>query len=148
MARQAARPRGAAVPDLAPQAVHRQRPHIGRPEPHRLQCSQAARREAILERAAAEEARLRRRGQHQAADDVRDRAQADAALLGKVTQHWFRHRLATLMLRRDPRATMEQGGWLDIRSVIGYSHDVPEYRRQLVAAIDDVPAAAGAKKAR
>jgi hypothetical protein len=40
-----------------------------------------------------------------------------------VAQHWFRHRLATLMLRRDPRATMEQGGWLDIRSVIGYSHD-------------------------
>jgi hypothetical protein len=36
------------------------------------------------------------------------------------------------MLRKD-RAAMEQGGWHDIRSVIGYSHDVPEYRRQLVA---------------
>jgi hypothetical protein len=33
---------------------------------------------------------------------------------------------ATLMLRKDPRATMEQGSWLDIRSVIGYAHDVPE----------------------
>ena len=59
--------------------------------------------------------------------------EADAALLGKVTQRWFRHRLATLMLRKVPWATMEQGGWLDIRSVIGYSHDVPEYRLQLVA---------------
>jgi hypothetical protein len=67
---------------------------------------------------------------------VLDRAHADAELLGKVTQHWFRHRLATLMLRKDPRATMEQGGWLDIRSVIGYAHDVPEYRRQLVAEMD------------
>jgi hypothetical protein len=61
-------------------------------------------------------------------------------LLGKVTQHWFRHRLATSMPRKDPRAAMEQGGWLDIRSVIGYSHDVPEYRRQLVAEMDDGPA--------
>ncbi len=42
------------------------------------------------------------------------------------------------MLRKDPRAAMEQGGWLDIRSVIGYSHDVPEYRRQLVAEADDI----------
>jgi site-specific recombinase XerD len=92
---------------------------------------------AILEHAATEEARLRRRGQHKAADDVRDRAQADAALLGKVTQHWFRHRLATLLLRKDPRAAMEQGGWLDIRSVIGYAHDTPEYRRRLVTEIDD-----------
>jgi hypothetical protein len=57
--------------------------------------------------------------------------------MGKVTQHWFRHRLATILLRKDPRAAMEQGGWLDIRSVIGYSHDVPEYRRQLVAEMDD-----------
>jgi hypothetical protein len=30
-----------------------------------------------------------------------------------------------------------QGGWLDIGSVIVYSHHVPEYRRQLVAAIDE-----------
>ena len=69
-------------------------------------------------------------------------------LLGKVTQHWFRHRLATLMLRKDPRAAMEQGGWLDIRSVIGYSHDVPEYRRQLVAEMDDSPDQAPQRDAR
>jgi hypothetical protein len=35
-----------------------------------------------------------------------DRASADAALLGQVTQHWFRHLFATRMLRLDPRAAM------------------------------------------
>jgi hypothetical protein len=49
------------------------------------------------------------------------------------------------MLRKDPRATMEQGGWLDIRSVIGYSHDVPEYRRQLVAEMDEMNIAHGGR---
>lgn len=28
---------------------------------------------------------------------------------------------------------MERGGWLDVRSVMGYSHDVPGYRRAPVA---------------
>jgi hypothetical protein len=36
-----------------------------------------------------------------------------------------------------PRAALEQGGWLDIRSLIGFSHDVPEYRRQMVAEMDE-----------
>jgi len=27
---------------------------------------------------------------------------------------------------------MEQGGWLDMRSVLGYTHDVPSRRRALV----------------
>jgi hypothetical protein len=39
---------------------------------------------------------------------------------------------------------MEQGGWLDICSVISYSHDVPEYRRQLVAEMDGAVCRAGA----
>jgi hypothetical protein len=34
-------------------------------------------------------------------------------------------------------STMEQVGWLDMRSVIGYTHDVPEYRRELVVGMDD-----------
>jgi hypothetical protein len=33
---------------------------------------------------------------------------------------------------------MEQGGWLDMRSVFGYAHDVPEHRHDLVAQIDDI----------
>jgi hypothetical protein len=63
-------------------------------------------------------------------------AQSDAALLAQATQHWFRHLMATRWLRKDPRSAMEQGGWLDIRSVIGYSHDAPEYRRQIVEEMD------------
>jgi hypothetical protein len=34
---------------------------------------------------------------------------------------------------------MEQGGWLDIRSVMGF-YDVPEYRRKLVMEADDMDA--------
>ena len=30
---------------------------------------------------------------------------------------------------------MDQGGWLDVRSVMGYSHDVPDRRRAVVAAM-------------
>jgi hypothetical protein len=79
-------------------------------------------------------------GRHPRFRLVRDQAHADAVLLGRVTQHWFRHLLATRLLRRDPRAAMEQGGWLDIRSVIGYAQDVPAHRRQLVADMDDLNA--------
>jgi integrase-like protein len=92
----------------------------------------------IIEAGEAAYTRLVGRGNRKAAIEARDHATADAALIGKVTQHWFRHMLAQKMLRRDPRAAMEQGGWLDIRSVIGYSHDAPEYRRQLVNELDDM----------
>lgn len=56
---------------------------------------------------------------------------ADHHLLGRVTQHWFRHMLATKM-RGDIRAAMDQGGWIDERSVMAYTIDVPEHRRRLV----------------
>jgi hypothetical protein len=95
---------------------------------------------AILAAGKATHARLTKAGQRKSAAEARDQAGADAALIGKVTQHWFRHALAQKMLRRDPRSAMEQGGWLDIRSVMGYSHDAPEYRRQLVNEIDDMSA--------
>lgn len=64
-------------------------------------------------------------------------AREDARLLRRVTQHWFRHLLATRM-RHDLRAGMEQGGWLDERSIMGYIHDVPAARRAAVAAFDDI----------
>lgn len=83
--------------------------------------------------------RLIRAGRPEAATEARNQAQADAELVRKMTQHWFRHMLAQKLLRRDPRAAMEQGGWLDIRSVMGYSHDAPEYRRKLVQELDDMP---------
>jgi site-specific recombinase XerD len=44
-----------------------------------------------------------------AAQAILDQAEADAVLVGRVTQHWFRHMLATRLLRKDPRAAMEQG---------------------------------------
>lgn len=93
---------------------------------------------AILAAGEAQAARLRKAGDRKGAEAARQRAAADAALIGKVTQHWFRHLFATKMLRLDPRAAMEQGGWLDIRSVIGYAQDVPEHRRKLVAGMDDM----------
>lgn len=106
--------------------------------------------ETLLELAEAEAHRLRRAGRKAAADELLARARADAELLGRVTQHWFRHRLATLWLRKDPRAAMEQGGWLDLRSLLGYSHDVPEFRREVAAELDDLssrPAARAVRKA-
>lgn len=61
---------------------------------------------------------------------------AEARLLGDVTPHWFRHKLATEMLsatgNADIRSVMEQGGWMDPRTVIGYTHDVPDRRRAIV----------------
>jgi hypothetical protein len=101
----------------------------------------AAKRRAcalILGHARAVAAELAADGKAEVVAAVQDKANADAVLVGRVTQHWFRHRLATLWLRKDPRAAMEQGGWLDIRSVIGYSHDAPEYRRQIAREIDDL----------
>ena len=65
-------------------------------------------------------------------------AEADAQLLLTVTQHWFRHMLASRMLRMgDLRSAMDQGGWLDVKSVIPYAHDVPDYRRSVVSNFDD-----------
>jgi integrase len=93
---------------------------------------------ALIEKAERLAAEMRKRGRNKAADETLAAAKADAALLSQVTPHWFRHRLATLMVRRDPRAAMEQGGWLDMRSVFGYAHDVPEHRHDLVAQIDDI----------
>jgi len=71
------------------------------------------------------------------ARELRADAADKASLLLRVTQHWFRHMLATKMQRGgDLRTTMDQGGWLDPRSVIAYSLDVIEYRRQIVSALD------------
>ena len=63
-------------------------------------------------------------------------ARAAHRLIGRITQHWFRHMLAT-SFRGDIKAAMDQGGWRDERSVMGYISDAPEHRRQLVARLDD-----------
>lgn len=97
----------------------------------------AARRRArrvILDEAFAE-ARILRERDRQAALELLLHAREDARLLRKVTQHWFRHMLATRM-RGDLRAAMEQGGWKDQRSLLGYTHDVPAERRAIVAGFE------------
>lgn len=96
-------------------------------------------REHILDRAFAESRRRRNEGDRAGAFDALLAARDDARLLRRVTQHWFRHLLATRM-RHDLRAAMEQGGWLDERSILGYIHDVPAARRAAVAAFDDIDA--------
>lgn len=71
---------------------------------------------------------------------------ADARLLRQVTQHWFRHYLATFMLAEgdDIRAIMEQGGWEDPRSVLRYKHAVAAKQRLAVGKLPIGPEAAAA----
>nr|WP_246736442.1 tyrosine-type recombinase/integrase [Enterovirga sp. DB1703] len=100
----------------------------------------AAKRRArlrLLKEAFASARQHRKYGQRQKALDALLQARADARLLRKVTQHWFRHMLATRMAHRDLRGTMEQGGWTDHRSVMGYVHDVSERRRGIVSGFED-----------
>ncbi len=61
-------------------------------------------------------------------------AAADIGLMRQVTQHWFRHLLATTMmaLKASVRDGMDQGGWLTVESYMAYAHDVPEMRRAVV----------------
>jgi len=88
----------------------------------------------IRARAAAEAWRRRRAGDRRGAVAAIAAAKDQAALVAEVTQHWFRHKLATEMMSRtgDLRAVMEQGGWRDVDSVMGYIHDVPARRRELI----------------
>ena len=71
---------------------------------------------------------------------------SDLGLLKQLTPHWFRHRLATeLSSSGDIFTTMEQGGRRDVRSVRGYTHDVPSRRRALVEGLLQSPALAADK---
>ncbi len=76
---------------------------------------------------------------------------ADARLVRQVTQHWFRHLIATELLARgtDPRTIMDQSGWDDIRSLMRYAHVVDQVRRQAVAGrpMGEISPATAAKKA-
>ena len=65
--------------------------------------------------------------------------------MSQITQHWFRHLLATTMmaLRAPVRVGMDQGGWLTVESFMAYAHDVPEVRRSVV---DQLPLGLPTKK--
>ncbi len=67
-----------------------------------------------------------------AVDTLRRQCADDLAILAKMTQHWFRHLLATNLGRLDPKAAMKQGGWRDPRSLSGYMIADAEYQRALV----------------
>jgi site-specific recombinase XerD len=92
---------------------------------------------AILAAAGDRTAALRGRGARDKAREIADQAAADAALVGRVTQHWFRHLLAQRW-RADPRAGMDQGGWLDVRSFMAYGFDPHDQRARLAERFDDL----------
>jgi len=91
----------------------------------------------VLRRQGVREARqLIADGDRAAAKELFARMRDQHRLIGRITQHWFRHLLAT-KLRGDLRAAMDQGGWIDERSVLGYTMDVPEHRRRLIDRLDE-----------
>lgn len=69
--------------------------------------------------------------------DAQRQALMDAQLVRQVTPHWFRHAMATRLLDRtgNPRLVMDQGGWLDIRSVMGYATTIEASRRDAIEAM-------------
>lgn len=71
-------------------------------------------------------------GDRAGSDELRRRRADDLAVLDRLTQHWWRHLLATVLGRQDPKAAMRQGGWKDARSLNGYMMADPEYQRALV----------------
>ncbi len=95
-------------------------------------------RAGALADAFARSRKLRAAGKRQEALQALLEARNEVRLLRRVTQHWFRHLMATRMAHRDMRAAMDQGGWDDHRSLMGYVHDVPERRRALVSEFDDL----------
>lgn len=81
---------------------------------------------------------LRAQGRRDEARAAIGQAWSDIKLMRSITQHWFRHLLATTMmaLRASVRDGMDQGGWLTVESYMAYAHDVPEVRR---AVVDQLP---------
>jgi len=78
--------------------------------------------------------RIRAAGDRGPAREVHAAGRDRLIVMRDVTQHWFRHNLATQILanKGDVRVAMDQAGWLDVRSVMGYAHDVPQHRRAVV----------------
>lgn len=77
-------------------------------------------------------AAMRSAGDRTEVDRLRRMKADDLKILRAITQHWFRHKFATDVGRRDPRAAMNQGGWRDIRSLNGYMICDAEHQRALV----------------
>lgn len=73
-------------------------------------------------------------GDHGGVDRLLRAKADDLQLLAKITQHWFRHKLATDLSksRSGFKGAKNQGGWRDTRSVIGYLIEDTELQRQSV----------------
>jgi hypothetical protein len=93
-------------------------------------------RRALRKKAMLDARELLGKGDRKGASEVVARLRDHHRLIERITQHWFRHLLAT-KLRGDLRAAMDQGGWIDERSVLGYTMDVPEHRRRLIDRLDE-----------
>jgi site-specific recombinase XerD len=78
--------------------------------------------------------RLRAAGDRALAREALASGRDRLSAMREVTQHWFRHNLATQLLanKGDVRVAMDQAGWLDVRSVMAYAHDVPQHRRAVI----------------
>lgn len=89
----------------------------------------------LRRRALTEAAALRHQGHNADARKLWHATQSDLELLDDLTPHWFRHLLATeYVATGDLRSGMEQGGWLHLKSLLSYAHDIPEHRRSIVVA--------------
>ena len=88
---------------------------------------------------------LRRQGRVQEARETIGQARADLRLMRRITQHWFRHLLATTLhaMKAPARVAMDQAGWLTVESYMAYAHDVPDVRR---AVVDQLPIGAPAAR--
>lgn len=88
----------------------------------------------LLDSAAKEAATESSNGNDDDAARILASAQSQADLIGQITQHWFRHHLATTLFANgaDIRTVMDQAGWLDASSALIYAHDVSENRRRHV----------------
>lgn len=98
-----------------------------------------ARANGVRRRQALEAAlELRRQGLVDQAREVIGQARADIRLMSQITQHWFRHLLATTLhaMQAPARVAMDQAGWLTVESFMAYAHDVPAVRR---AVVDQLP---------
>jgi len=68
-------------------------------------------------------------------------AREEGDLIACITQHWFRHNMATRLLhgKTDIRTVMEQGGWRDPASVMAYLQAIPAHQRSTVETLLPAP---------
>jgi site-specific recombinase XerD len=114
--------------------THRGKPYKGRENKTAFNAMKRRAVRTFRQRLARELRSLRRDGDRTVARESLADGRDRLTVMRDVTQHWFRHNLATQILanKGDVRVAMDQAGWLDVRSVMAYAHDVPQHRRAVV----------------